>query len=326
MPQSNREDFIRDLGELALGSRMKRLLERLNGDISRFYGLLGIDFKASWFSVLYLLGTQSPMSITGIAGRIGFTHPAVNKIVAQMSKAGLVVSSRYDMDKRKRLVDLTSKGKDIYRQLTPVWNIARGAVADLLSESGGGLLESIDKVEQSLDQRSLYRRMKEQSKPRLLEEIEIVEYAPSLKKHFKELTYEWLREYHKVEKHDEATLSDPDGTIIKPGGRVLFARLKGKIVGTCALIRHDDGIHEIAKLAVTKAARGRFVATKLMTSIIDKARESGVEELYAETDPEHSQVDRLTETLGFEKIRENPIPRRYERPCEAMVLRLNKEV
>ncbi len=325
MPQKNQEDFIRDLGELALGSRLKRLLERLNGDISQFYGLLGIDFKARWFSVLYLLGRQSPMTITGIAGKIGFTHPAVNKIVAQMSKAGLVVSSRYDMDKRKRLVDLTSKGRDIYKQLTPVWNTARGAVADLLTESGGGLLESIDRIEHTLDERSLYRRMREQIKPQLLEDVEVLEYTTSLKNHFKELNYEWLREYHKVEKQDEETLLDPDGTIIKPGGQILFASLKGKIVGTCALIRHDDGIHEIAKLAVTKAARRRFVATKLMTSIINKARESGIEELYAETDPEHSQVDRLTEELGFERIKENPIPRRYERPCVAMVLYLNRQ-
>jgi DNA-binding MarR family transcriptional regulator len=325
MPETNDNDFIKELGELALGTRMKRLLERLNADISQLYGLLGIDFKPSWFPVLYLLGMRSPMTITGIAGGIDLTHPAVNKIVGQMSKAGLVVSSQYDMDKRKRLVDLTRKGRDVHKRLTPVWNNARAAVSDLLAESAPGLLESIDRIENSLDQQSLYRRLTEQIKPQLLEEIEILDYTPALKKHFRKLNYEWLEEDHKVEEHDEEVLSDPDGQIIERGGRVFFARLKGKIVGTCALVRHDDGKYEVAKMAVAKAARKRFVGTRLALAVIEAARNMGVDRLYAETDPDHSQAVTLAEQMGFERIEGRPIPQRYERPCVSLALDLTEQ-
>ena len=86
-------DLFRELGALALGSRLSRLIDRLNRDISGLYRSLNVGFEARWFPVLYLLGTCSPLSVTGIANRLGISHPAVNKLVSQMSRIGFVSSS-----------------------------------------------------------------------------------------------------------------------------------------------------------------------------------------------------------------------------------------
>ena len=307
---------------MAFGSRLKRLLERNNKDISRFYRLLGADFEARWFSTLYLLGRRSPMTITGIADKLSFTHPAVNKIIAQMSRAGLVDSFQGRKDKRRRMVELTEKGRSMIVFLTPVWDDISDVMTGLIAESGHDFMEAINEIENRLDERSLYTRLKQRSKQRLLDEIVILDYRIALKKHFKELNYEWLKEYFKVEKHDEEILSDPYGIIVKSGGCVIFAKLGRQVVGTCALIRHRDGNHELSKLAVTREARGRFVGTKLVTAVIERARESEVETLYLETSPEDQRVISFFESLGFKKMENNPLPARYKRPRITMCLNL----
>ncbi len=315
-------DFLEELGVMAFGSRLKRLLERNNKDISRFYRVLGADFEARWFSTLYLLGSQSPMTITGIADKLSFTHPAVNKIVTQMSRAGLVTSFRGKRDKRRRMVELTEKGRSMISFLTPAWDDVCDVMTGLIAESGHDFMKLIGEIESRLHEKSLYARLKERSKPRLLDEIVILDYRPALKQHFKELNYEWLKEYFKVEKQDEEILSDPHGKIIKTGGCIFFAEIRGRIVGTCALVRHRDGNHELSKLAVTKEVREWFVGTKLATAVIDRARESEVETLYLETNPKDQRVIRFFESLGFKKMENNPLPARYKRPRITMCLNL----
>ncbi|HUX06922.1 MAG TPA: GNAT family N-acetyltransferase, partial [Acidobacteriota bacterium] len=75
-------------------------------------------------------------------------------------------------------------------------------------------------------------------------------------------------------------------------------------------------------LAVTREARGRFVGTKLVTAVIERARESEVETLYLETSPEDQRVISFFESLGFKKMENNPLPARYKRPRITMCLNL----
>jgi DNA-binding MarR family transcriptional regulator len=109
-------DVLKELGAMALGSRLRRLLERLNKDVSLYYRTLGLGFQPHWFSTLYLLGRRSPMTVTGIAEALGYTHPAVTKLAGQMVRAGLVASSR-GRDRRERRLALTGKGRGMIETL-----------------------------------------------------------------------------------------------------------------------------------------------------------------------------------------------------------------
>ena len=306
-------DLIKELGALILGSRISRLVDRMNRDISRFYRALGAGFEARWFPILYLLGKQSPQTITGIANELGISHPAVIKLVSQMSRAGLVTSTRGKEDKRKRLIDLTQKGQETRSLLSPFWDEIRLVVSNLLTESDHDFLGALEGIENLLDEKCLYKRLTENAKQRLLGDIEILDYRPAYKKHFKALNYEWLEEHFRVEAHDEEILSDPTGKIIRRGGLVLFARVRNRIVGTCALIKHKGEVFELAKLAVARDIRGRFVGTRLATVIIDEAKQLGAKTLYAESSPKIKHTINFFESLGFRKSESWPLPKRFRR-------------
>lgn len=306
-------DLVRELGELALGSRMRRLRERMDNDISAIYKIIGIDFKAKWFSTLYLLNIEQSMTLTGIADSLGFTHPAVNKIVAEMTRKGLLDSSIDEKDRRRRVLKLTRKGRNIARYLTPVWEEIRSVVCELVGSVEHNLLKAIDDIEKRLDEKEMYERIFERLKLSRLEEIEIIDYRPMYKKRFEALNRAWMEEGFLVEKHDAEMLRDPEKNIIEPGGVVIFARLGEEIVGTCALIRHKGGIFELAKMAVAEDKRRRLVGTKLTLAIIDKAKRLRADELHLETHPTFVYAQRLYESLGFKRVESSPLPVRYQR-------------
>ena len=315
-------DFIKELGVLALGSRLKRLLERMNGDISRFYRTLGVGFEARWFPIIRLLGERSPLPITGIADALGLTHPAVNKLVALLARAGLVASATDERDRRRRLVELTKKGRVTHEMLQPVWEDMRGTLSALHEEPGCSFLASLEHLEDELAGRSLFRRLTANSRERLMAGVEIVDFRPELKKHFERLNKAWLKKQFGVERHDKRVLSDPEATIIAGGGKVFFARVGDSVAGTCALIRHEGGIWELAKLAVDEGARGRFVGTRLALSAIEGARMAGAESVLIETSPTDERALAFFESMGFARIGSNPLPARYTRERVTMELKL----
>jgi ribosomal protein S18 acetylase RimI-like enzyme len=230
-----------------------------------------------------------------------------------MTAHSLLVSSIDGKDRRRRVLKLTKKGRDIAGYLGPVWEEIRFAVSDLVGSVEHNLLKAIDGIEERLEEKEMYERIFERLKLRRLEEIEVIEYRSAYKKHFESLNRVWMEGKFRIEKHDEEMLRDPAGKIIKPGGAVIFAKLGKKIVGTCALLRHDGGIFELAKMAVAEDKRRRLVGTKLTLAIIEKAKRLGAEELHLETHPTFVNAQRLYESLGFKHVEASPLPVRYRR-------------
>jgi DNA-binding MarR family transcriptional regulator/GNAT superfamily N-acetyltransferase len=304
---------------------MRRLLEKTDKDISNIYRELGMDFEARWFSLLYLLSQESPVTITGAAESLGYTHPAINKLAAQMERKGLLTSSTSGKDRRKRLLRLTAKGRKTAGSLKPVWEDIRIVLRDLLAASDHDLLLAIGELERCLAERSLYSRIFDRMKNRLLEEIEILDYRPSYRERFASLNSQWLKKHFRIEKHDAEVLADPARKIIEPGGAVIFARVRGRIVGTCALLRHGEGVFELSKMAVAEGARRRSVGTALTLAMIDRARSLGARDIYVETHPSLVGAQRLYGSLGFRRITSGPIPKRYRRKRILMKLELRKE-
>ena len=316
-------DLIRQLGVLAFGSRLRRLNERLSKDVSRIYRDQGIGFEVRWFPVFYLLTLESELSITGIALVLQYTHPAINQIAGEMDRAGLIVSTRDKNDERRRLLSLSKKGRSLIPDLKPLWADIVDATKEILSMSGIDFVAAIDKVEEALDQRQLYDRIVSRIKIRQYDAIEIVEYESSLKDHFRELNYEWLKKYYRIEPADEKVLGDPEGNIISNGGAVVFARIDGKIIGTGALIKHDDQTYEIAKMAVTERMQRRQAGKKLTRALLDRALDSGAVRIFLETGPQMTPAISLYEKLGFE-ISEGFITPRYKRESITMVYKFEK--
>ncbi len=320
-------DFIADLEELALATRLKRLSERLMKDVSKVYSTLGVDFKANWFSTLYALGKTSPMTVTGLAKLLGLSHPAVNQIAAQLLARGFITQGRDRKDERRRLLRLSPKGRRLMKRLQPVWDEIRLANRVLLREAGVDLLGDLARVEAALDEKSMLNRVSERLGLPTASRLKIVDYRPAYKKHFLSINLEWLEEYFSVEDSDRRILNDPNRRILKKGGAILFALLDGEVVGTCALIRHAGDVLELAKMGVRPEARGRGIGRALAEAAVARARKMGAARLYLCTSPVLERACTLYRRLGFEQVDDIPVPgareERYRRCSITMALRLD---
>jgi N-acetylglutamate synthase-like GNAT family acetyltransferase len=119
---------------------------------------------------------------------------------------------------------------------------------------------------------------------------------------FAELNREWLNEFFVVEAADEDMFSDPESRILDKDGEILFASVDGKLLGTGALYEHDEGVYEIAKMAVTGSTRGLGLGRRIAESLIDAARRKGARKLYIASNRKLAQALALYRSLGFAEV------------------------
>jgi predicted N-acetyltransferase YhbS/DNA-binding MarR family transcriptional regulator len=316
-------DVIAQLGPLTLASRLRRLAELLYKDGSRVYHQQSVDFEPHWFPLFFLLSEWGSVSISEAAKALGLSHPAIVQIANQMRNRGLIESTTDRKDERKNILLLTRQGKSLLSLLKPIWTDIETAARNLITEAGGDFLISLGRIEEAFRRAGIYERALHQAKKRQLEKVEIIDYKPGLKRYFKSLNLEWLKEYFAVEKADEQILSDPHGEIIKHGGLVLFAKLDGKIVGTVALIRHDVKTFELTKMSVAKKVRGHQIGRKLALTALERAKSMGAKKMVLLTSPKLAPANNLYRSLGFveapiEQLWVTP----YQRASIVMSLRL----
>lgn len=129
--------------------------------------------------------------------------------------------------------------------------------------------------------------------------VRIVPYRAEHQAIVRDLNLAWLRRHFAVEPRDERELGDPDAYILAKGGEIFMAELDGRAVGTCALLREDDGTYELAKMAVDESARGRGIGRALADAAIARARALGVEHLTLYTNSALAPAVALYRSLGF---------------------------
>lgn len=293
-------DFIKELGYLAVASRMKRLTDRFMRGGSQAYKSLGIDFEPRWFTAFYLIYTQdSPLSISEIASSLKISHPAVIQTTQMLIKKGLIKSFQDSQDRRIRRLAITEKGKEFVNFLMPVWNDFETATSELFDKAGVDMLGIIKRIEVLLDEEDVGSLIINRIKQRQYDAVEILDYTPEYKEYFQKLNYEWLEKYFHVEELDKKILLNPEEQIIKHGGFVLFARMGEKIVGTTAVLKRDKKTYEIAKMAVTEKAQGMQVGRKLTKEAVARAEEKGAKKLILKTDNRLRAAVNLYRTFGF---------------------------
>ncbi len=318
-------DTLNKLGQLALATRLKRLSEKLSKDVSLVYKKMGLDFKARWFPLFYSIKIHAPISVVELAHQLGISHTAVNQLATELIKKGYVQSTKLKRDERLRLFELTEKGRNIYKSLTPLLEKIAIANDSLVNISNPNFISGLETIEKALDEKSMFDRIWFLANGSLPGEVVIHEYSSKMKKHFKRLNYEWLEEYFTVEEKDQAILNNPNSKIIKNGGVILFAEFEKEIVGTCALIKHSNNIIELAKMAVAKKFRGRRIGEKLLVAAVDRAKQMGVDKLFLLTNKKLIAANHLYVKNGFQKIPDKILDNKgYSRNTYTMVLNLVK--
>lgn len=315
------KDVVKQLGELALATRLKRLSDRLIQDVGNIYRELGFSFDPRWFALMQLLQRNGVISVVDASNVLRISHPAVVQLADQLEKKNIITTSKDKQDGRKRNLELSVKGKKLLNDLSPILKHIEDANRDFLASTGYDILSIIEKLEKALEKQSMYERVKEKIKEKELQNVEIIEYQPKYKKDFKRLNYEWLEKYFKVENTDKQILSNPEKEILQNGGQIFFAKEKNQIVGTCAVKRVSPRSFELTKMAVTENAQGKQIGKKLALAAIEFCKTKNAKEIALETSRKLESALALYHKLGF-VIESKLSPSKYQRTTIQMKLDL----
>lgn len=289
-------DVLRSMGAVFLGSRLKRLGERMQAGAARVITRAGLTVQPAHMPLLVALDA-GPQTIGQLVQAVGISQPGVTRGVGQLVEMGLARSETGD-DQRHRTISLTDAGAaTLVRAKLLVWPQTGAAVGKLLAGRADGLLEIIAELEDALAATPL-EHLATEAVPELLS---IREYSDDLAGAFHDINAEWIGEMFRMEETDRKTLENPRASIIDPGGAILFVEAEGMgIIGTCALQKTSATGFELTKMGVRKAARGLKAGEFLLNAVIDRALTLGADPLYLLTNSRCAAAIHLYKKLGFE--------------------------
>lgn len=151
-------DFLASMGAIALGSRLKRLSDRMLSDASAIYRELGFDIQSRWFPLLALLHQQERLTVNEVVEQLGISQPAVSQFARELVQADLISMTACEDDGRRRHLTLTEHGRDQIQRMQPLWQAVRQAAESLLTATGHDLMHGIDRLEHALTEQSLLSR------------------------------------------------------------------------------------------------------------------------------------------------------------------------
>jgi len=292
-------DLLSDLGYLASASRFRRISERLYLDGDKVYSNAGIAFKASWFSVFYVIvKSEQPLTILDIADQIDFSHISVKNVVRELEKENLVTVQPNPTDKRSKLISLSEGGEALLKELSPVWQSFSLALKEIFDRGHPDILSILDRIDYAIESKPIYERINDVH----AEKVRIVDYKPSFAGKFFELAAPWLSEVlnGELEEEDKYTLSRPEQAYLQTGGFLFFAQYERQIVGCVVLKRLNDDTFEFAKLFINPHFRKLGIATKLIERCVTRCKENYATELWLQTTMSMPQAHKLYYKLGFE--------------------------
>jgi len=267
-------DALRGLGELGLGSRLKRISEIIMKETQLIYDYYSIDFDPYLFPIFKLISNKKDVTNSEIQNSLQYSQPAITQALNKLNNKGLITYVQDKSDKRKKIISLSGKGEKTLKQLTPIWNSIDVVIKEFLLETSCSLIEHLNLLENKLNVNSFSNKVISTLNTDTKQALEIVTFKDEYATAFYDLNIEWLKMYFIVEPYDEEVLSKPKKYIINKGGHIFYAIFNNEIVGTVALMPiGDDGLFELTKMAVSPKYRGFKIGQKLMQHCIDFAKD-----------------------------------------------------
>ncbi len=293
-------DLFTECAHLFLGSRLKRLAERLQADAVKVNRAMGVDAQPAELALLAAIDRYGPMTITQAVAALGVSQPAITRTAAGLVERGVIAAHHDAVDQRQKTLMLTKRGRALVeRAKTATWPVLEEAVREMCAPLEGSLLEQVAELERQLTARSLDERAKDiAGKPRDL--LAIREYSDDLASDFYAINAEWIESMFALEEKDRELLAHPREKIVDPGGVILFVEsAKLGVVGTCALMKVEERVFELTKMGVLERARGRRAGELLLEAALARASTMDIETLYLLTSSKCVAAIHLYEKLGF---------------------------
>ena len=154
------KDIIAELGPLALGSRLKRLTERVQADALAVHKAFGYPTQPSHFPLLAALDRYGPLYVYEAAEALGTSQPGVTRMTTALTKLGLIAMRACDKDLRAKCITLTPAGAEMVADMrTRMWPVVTQAAETLITESGVDVLAAIEGLERALTHTPHYDRI-----------------------------------------------------------------------------------------------------------------------------------------------------------------------
>lgn len=154
------DDAIAQLGYLALGSRLKRLGDRLQLGVAETLIRLGFKIQPAQMVLLVTIEDRNEPTIAELVQSIGTSQPAISRSLSALQTAGFVKLIVDDVDGRVRRVGLTDQARrilaEIHQQLFPKVANAAALLCD-----GLDLLDRLEVAELRLRERPFGKRIED---------------------------------------------------------------------------------------------------------------------------------------------------------------------
>jgi DNA-binding MarR family transcriptional regulator len=145
--------------EELLGTRLRQVLESLDGAVADVYRDLGLPgFRPRYTPIIRILAADGPQSIRALAEATFVTHSAASQTVAQLAKDGFA-ELRPGQDARQRIVHLTPAAQAMLPTLDREWAATAAAARELEAELPFSLSDLLTAITAALARRPMHERI-----------------------------------------------------------------------------------------------------------------------------------------------------------------------
>src|SRR5215469_5787639 len=101
------------------------------------------DFGRAHHRVIHFVGRHPQMTVGELLGILRITKQSLSRVLGQLVRQGFIIQRPGARDRRQRLLDLTSKGRELERQLSEPQRVR---VANAYRQAGARAVEGFRKV------------------------------------------------------------------------------------------------------------------------------------------------------------------------------------
>ena len=261
-------------------------------------GLLHTPYSLTEARILFEISHRDDLSASDLSRELGLDPGYLSRILARLGRRGLIDKVRSETDGRRRLLSLTSEGKDAFSLLDAR---SREEVAEMLGELSEGdqrrLLEAMQTIEGILDKGFKF------SEPFFLRQHEPGDMGWVVHRH----GVLYAREYG-WDEHFEALVARIVADFIDKYDpakeRCWIAEMGGERVGCVFVVKAGDTVAKLRLLLVEPGARGLGLGTRLVEECIRFARSRGYTTLTLWTNSVLDAARHIYEEQGFELVEE----------------------
>jgi DNA-binding MarR family transcriptional regulator/ribosomal protein S18 acetylase RimI-like enzyme len=279
-------DVIRDKQHLFLGSRLKRLAEQMQGDVTLVARRAGISIQPGQYPLLAILDENGPQTIGELAQAMRMSQPAITKNADRLIEAGLIEVSRNDADRRQRLVSLSAAGRHTLElSKREVWPLVEAAVKEVTDDLSGPLLEQVAEIEARLAARPLSSRAAAAAAPSLTAatdaDVPAVVALMNLAYRSGGSDAGWTTEADTFEgdRTSEALLRQDMAAAVHAAMLVWRQRPDGALLGCVWIEPKADDEWYLGSLTIDPRAQNAGLGRKLLAAAEDWIRERGGREI-----------------------------------------------